>query len=186
MLNICRCRWFLQMSTWYGRHLCTPLHRAARELRGWQQHQWHARSYLGIYVPISSHKHEAQWFQAQRQFRARSIKPNDKFWEYQHVNGVFVHTNPADGQLTKFALDIQFCWGLTWPRQFRISERRTNRNYARGWQRMERNVLRGQILASLRSSSTTHVWTRSIQIQQWSINQIKQWSIKVPHLHSIV
>jgi len=21
----CRCQWFLQMSTWYGRHLCTPL-----------------------------------------------------------------------------------------------------------------------------------------------------------------
>ena len=25
MSNICRCRWFLQMSTRYGRHLCTPL-----------------------------------------------------------------------------------------------------------------------------------------------------------------
>jgi len=28
MSNICRCRWFLQMSTRYGRHLCAPLNLA--------------------------------------------------------------------------------------------------------------------------------------------------------------
>jgi len=30
MSNICRCRWFLQMSTRYGRHLYTPLSTAHR------------------------------------------------------------------------------------------------------------------------------------------------------------
>jgi len=75
--------------------------------------------------------------------------------------GVCVHTNPADGQPTQFARDFKLWWGLTSPRQFRTSERSADRNYARGWQRMERNTLHiykwCQILASLRSSIITHV-----------------------------
>jgi len=36
--------------------------------------------------------------------------------------------------------DFKFCLGLTSPSQFRTSERRVNRNYARRWQRVERLI----------------------------------------------
>jgi len=97
------------------------------------------------------------------QFRARSIKTKGtNFGSIKmYMVEVFVHANPADGQPTQFARDFKLWWGLTSPRQFRTSERSADRNYARGWQRMERNTLHiykwCQILASLRSSIITHV-----------------------------
>ena len=101
------------------------------------------------------------------QFRAKSIEPSGTNCVSINIYmvGVCVHANPADGQPTQFARDFKLCWGLTSPRQFRTLECGDYRNYDRRWQRLERNKLHvyiwGQILASLRSSIITHVWTRA-------------------------
>jgi len=87
--------------------------------------------------------------------------------------GVCVHANPADRYPTQFARNFKICFGLTSPRQFGTSERGADRNYARRWQRMERNILHTciwrQILASLRSSIIAHVWTRAPRRSNWTM-----------------
>ena len=93
-----------------------------------------------------------------------------------YVVGVCLHANPADGQPTQFACDFKFCWGLTSPRQFRTSEHGADRNYACGWQRMERNtfhviVAKSWLLCILASLPTSRPALHDVQIEQWSINQ---------------
>jgi len=112
------------------------------------------------------------------QFRARSIKPGGTNCESinMYMVGVCVHANPADGQPTQFACDFKFCWGLTSPRQFRTSECGADRNYARGWQRKERNtfhiiVVKSWLLCILASLPTSRSALHDVQIEQWSINQ---------------
>jgi len=111
------------------------------------------------------------------QFRARSIKPCGTNCESinTYIFGACVHANPAGGQPTQFACDFKFCWGLTSPRQFRTSDRSADRNYARGWQRMDRNtfhiiVAKSWLLCILASLPTSRPALYHVQVRQWLLN----------------
>ena len=95
-----------------------------------------------------------------------------------YMVGVCVHANPADGQITQFANDFKFCWGLTSSRQLiqdirtRCSQELPSRMAENGKKYIAYTTsAKSWRLCVLASLPTSGPALRDVQIEQWSINQ---------------